>query len=126
MLDENQNYLSMIFIQDAIRTEYAPIIEPVEASLDEKYAQLGRQHADFAVHIQTQISQIQQQIIQLHQVQQQAPPPPPPPPPHLLNNTFGNSIISIDIIRNILFFLRSTTSTQYDASDATTTVITIQ
>lgn len=126
MLDENQNYLSMIFIQDAIRTEYAPIIEPVEASLDEKYAQLGRQHADFAVHIQTQISQIQQQIIQLHQVQQQAPPPPPPPPPHLLNNTFGNSIISIDIIRNILFFLRSTTSTQYDASNATTTVITIQ
>lgn len=126
MLDENQNYLSMIFIQDAIRTEYAPIIEPVEASLDEKYAQLGRQHADFAVHIQTQISQIQQQIIQLHQVQQQAPPPPPPPPPHLLNNTFGNSIISIDIIRNILFFLRSTTSTQYDASDATTTFITIQ
>ena len=124
MLDENQSYSSMIVIQDAIRTEYAPIIEPVEASLDEKYAQLERQHADFSVHIQTQINQIQQQIIQLHQVQQQAPPLPPPPPPHLLNNTFGNSIISINIIKNIFSFLRSTTSTQYDASNATTTVIT--
>ena len=77
--------------QDAIRTEYAPIIDPIEASLDEKYAQLERQHADFAVHIQTQISQIQQQILQFHQVQQQAAAAPPPPPPHLLNNTFGIS-----------------------------------
>jgi hypothetical protein len=42
------------------------------------------------MHIQTQISQIQQQIIQFHQVQQQTP---PPPPPHLLNNTFGIEII---------------------------------
>lgn len=83
-------------MKDAIRTEYAPIIEPVEGSLDEKYGQLERQHADFTVHIQTQISQIQQQILQLHQVQQQAPPPPPPPPPpHLLNNTFGNSTFQI-------------------------------
>jgi hypothetical protein len=42
------------------------------------------------VHIQTQISQIQQQILQFHQVQQQAvAAAPPPPPPHLLNNTFG-------------------------------------
>ena len=80
----------MLFFKDAIRTEYAPIIEAVEASLDEKYGQLERQHADFTVHIQTQISQIQQQILQLHQVQQQTPPPPPPPPPHLLNNAFGN------------------------------------
>jgi hypothetical protein len=78
--------------QDAIRTEYAPIIDPIEASLDEKYTQLERQHADFAVHIQTQISQIQQQILQFHQVQQQA--APPPPPPHLLNNTFGISNFS--------------------------------
>lgn len=79
------------WIKNAIRTEYAPIIEPIEASLDEKYVQLERQHAEFAVHIQTQINQIQQQIVQLHQVQQQAPPPPlpPPPPPHLMNNTFG-------------------------------------
>jgi hypothetical protein len=75
--------------KDAIRTEYAPIIEPIEAGLDEKYAQLERQHADFAIHIQTQISQIQQQILQFHQVQQQTPPPPPPPPPHLMNNSFG-------------------------------------
>jgi len=51
------------------------------------YSQLEKQHADFSLHIQAQISQIQQQIIQFHQVQQQA--PPPPPPPHLLNNTFG-------------------------------------
>ena len=78
-------------IKEAIRTEYAPIIEPIEADLDEKYAQLERQHAEFSVHIQTQISQIQQQIVQLHQVQQQTPPPPPPPPPHLMNNTFGIS-----------------------------------
>lgn len=77
-------------MKDAIRTEYSPIIEPIEASLDEKYGQLERQHADFAIHIQTQISQIQQQILQFHQVQQQTPPP-PLPPPHLLNNTFGIS-----------------------------------
>lgn len=72
--------------------EYAPIIEPVHAGFDEKYGQLEKLHADFAQHVQTQISQIQQQIIQFHQVQQQtvAPPPlPPPPPPHLLGNTFG-------------------------------------
>ncbi|CAF5124578.1 unnamed protein product, partial [Rotaria magnacalcarata] len=76
--------------EDAIRTEYAPIIATIEAGFDEKYAQLERQHAEFAVHIQTQIHQIQQQIVQLHQVQQQTPPPLPlPPPPHLLNNTFG-------------------------------------
>jgi hypothetical protein len=83
--------ISLIYFpfQNAIRTEYAPIIDPIEASLDEKYGQLERQHADFAMHIQTQISQIQQQILQFHQVQQQTPPP-LPPPPHLMNNTFGN------------------------------------
>lgn len=56
------------------------------------------------MHIQAQISQIQQQILQLHQVQQQAPPPPPPPPPHLLNNTFGNSLFAININSSNLFF----------------------
>ncbi|CAF1150714.1 unnamed protein product [Adineta steineri] len=72
--------------EDAIRIEYAPIIEAIGISFDENYAQLERQHAEFALHIQTQINQIQQQIVQFHQVQQQTP---PPPPPHLLNNTFG-------------------------------------
>lgn len=65
----------------------------MESGFDEKYGQLEKQHAEFAQHIQTQINQIQQQIMQIHQVQQQtvAPPPlpPPPPPPHLLNNNFG-------------------------------------
>lgn len=82
-------FISYKYKKDAIATEYAPIIEAVEAGLDEKYAQLERQHAEFALHIQSQINQIQQQIVQLHQVQQQTPPLPPPPPPHLMNNTFG-------------------------------------
>jgi hypothetical protein len=85
-----RNSVFFLIKKDAIRTEYAPIIEPIENGLDEKYAQLEKQHADFSMHIQTQISQIQQQIIQFHQVQQQTP---PPPPPHLLNNTFGIEII---------------------------------
>jgi len=93
-LIENVFFVFSLSIKDAIRIEYAPIIQATEANLDEKYNQLERQHGDFAVHIQTQISQIQQQIHQFHQVQQQTPPPPlplPPPPPHLLNNTFGIS-----------------------------------
>lgn len=89
------NKKKIVFIKDAIRTEYAPIIEPIEAGLDEKYAQLERQHAEFAVHIQTQINQIQQQIVQLHQVQQQT----PPPLPHLLNNTFGILYLFISKIK---------------------------
>ncbi len=82
---KKKGFIFIFKSKDAIRTEYAPIIDPIESGLDEKYAQLERQHAEFSVHVQTQINQIQQQIVQLHQVQQQT----PPPPPHLLNNTFG-------------------------------------
>ncbi|CAF1122053.1 unnamed protein product [Didymodactylos carnosus] len=79
-----------IHYEEAIKIEYAPIIDPIEANFEGKYHQLERQHQDFIQHTQTQLVQISH-MQQSHQQQQQfasSLPPHIPQTPQLPPNMF--------------------------------------